>query len=196
MARARSARAHETVLRAAQELVAERGIEATSVEAIARKSGVSKATIYKHWPAKEALLLEMLAGVFGLQQRPAFDSGNIKADIAAVLAYQPSKNFELQERIRPHLMAYSVTHAAFGQAWRNMVMEPPRRELRRLLKEGVKKGELSPDVDPDLSLILLLGPMMYWYIFLRPAPQDPTLLAEKVVDAFWRAFGTQKARLA
>ena len=102
MARTRSASAHKRVLLAALELVAEQGVDATSMDAIARKSGVSKATIYKHWADKDALLLEMLAEVHGLSTRPVFDSGNTKADMVAILSYRPRKDAVTRERITPH----------------------------------------------------------------------------------------------
>ena len=86
MPRTRSASAHRKVLRAALQLVAECGVESTSMDAIAGKSGVSKATIYKHWADKDALLLEMMAEVNGLHTRPVFDSGNTRADMIAVLS--------------------------------------------------------------------------------------------------------------
>ena len=59
MGRPRSAEAHTKVLLAAVHLFAEQGIEATSMDSIAEASGVSKATIYKHWQDKDALCLEV-----------------------------------------------------------------------------------------------------------------------------------------
>lgn len=162
------------------------------MDAIAAASGVSKATIYKHWADKEALLLEIMAEANGLHARPSFNSGNTRADMIAVLSYRPPERAEMREQLLPHLVAYSAHHSSFGDAWRNMAMEPPRRELTYLLKTGIKKGELSPELDLDLSLTLLLGPIMYWYIFLRRSVGDPKGLAEGVVDAFWRAFGLQE----
>jgi len=70
MPRTRSASAHQKVLKAALELVAEHGVDGTSMDAVARESGVSKATIYKHWADKDALLLEMLTDTSGLHTRP------------------------------------------------------------------------------------------------------------------------------
>src|SRR5215831_13772540 len=99
MPRARSESAHQKVIHAALELVAERGMEATSMDAIAARSGVSKATIYKHWADKDALLLEVIASIHGLHTRPKFDSGNTRADIVAVLSYQPKDDIGMRERI-------------------------------------------------------------------------------------------------
>jgi AcrR family transcriptional regulator len=194
MPRTRSASAHQKVLDAAIKLVSERGVDATSMDAIAAKSGVSKATIYKHWADKDALLLELMAEVHGLHTRPVFDSGNTRADMAAVLSYKPPENPEIRERIMPHFLAYSATHAQFGLAWRNMVMEPPRQELKHLMKRGIKRGELPARLDFGLSLALLLGPIIYWKVFLTKTPEDPGDLAEGVVDAFWSAFGVKKRR--
>ncbi len=192
MARTRSAAAHHRVLEAATALFAERGIDGTSMDAVAETSGVSKATIYKHWADKEALLLEVMADVNGLRERPIFDSGDTRADMVSVLAYRPRTGVAAGERITPHLIAYSARNPEFGLAWRNLVMEPPRRELSALIQLGIRKRELSPEVDPELSLALLLGPMLYWHIFLRETADDPRSLAEGVVSAFWGAYGTKK----
>src|SRR5262245_29298874 len=146
MSRPRSVSAHYKVLEAAMHLVADRGIEATSMDAIAAKSGVSKATIYKHWADKDTLLLEMVAMANGLHNRPTFDTGDTRADIAAVLGYRPPEHVEMRERIMPHFAAYSHSNVNFGMAWRDMVMEPPRRELRHLLESGMQKGELTPGI--------------------------------------------------
>jgi len=188
MARTRSASAHHKVIEAALELVAEHGVNATSMDAIARKSGVSKATIYNHWADKDALLLDIMAEVHGIHTRPKFDSGDTRADLAAVLGYRPPDTTGLREQIMVHFMAYSATNVAFGMAWRNLVMEQPRRELRRLLISGIAKGELSKDMDSELALALLLGPMIYWHVFLKKTAGDPTHLANGAVAVFWKAF--------
>jgi AcrR family transcriptional regulator len=191
MARTRSASAHLKVLDATLALMAERGVDATSMDAIAEASGVSKATIYKHWADKEALLLEMMAHFGGLQSRPKFDSGNIRQDMVEVLAYRPQGRTEMREKIMPHFLGYAARNPAFGAAWRTMAMDPPRRELTRLLQQGMNAGELSPSIDLNVALALLLGPIVYWNIFLnqRKPDGDPRNLADGVVDAFWKAFG-------
>src|SRR5215475_10615876 len=109
MARPRSIAAHRNVLEAALSLFAERGIDATSMDAIAETSGVSKATIYKHWRDKDKLCLEVLCYLHGVDEEPPiFDSGDFRADLIAQLNYQPAAHRkEMKERIMPHLIAYS-----------------------------------------------------------------------------------------
>lgn len=192
MARPRSTSAHKKVLHSALILMAERGIESTSMDAIAEASGVSKATIYNHWADKDALLLEVMADLHGLHERPEFDSGNTRKDMVAVLSYQPPKvRANLQERIMPHLIAYSARNPAFGVSWRRMVLEPPRRELSRLIALGIEKGELAPALETELALALLLGPVLYQVIFRKGEVVVLGDVPERVVDAFWKAFQIQ-----
>jgi AcrR family transcriptional regulator len=91
MVRPRSEEAHRKVLEAAARLFAERGLDGTSMDAIAEASTVSKATIYKHWTDKDALCLEVLGYIHGLDEpRPAFESGDFRADLIAQLRYEPA----------------------------------------------------------------------------------------------------------
>ena len=158
------------------------------MDAVAQYSGVSKATIYKHWADKDALLLEMIAHLNGLHKRPAFDSGDTRADIEAVLSYRPPDRVDLRERMMPHLMAYATRNPQFGMAMRNMVMEPPRRELRRLLEQGMHRGELPKDLDIDVCLAVLLGPVLYWHVFLKGTSPDSSKVAAVTTETFWRAY--------
>jgi AcrR family transcriptional regulator len=189
MARTRSTYAHGQVLDAALKLFAERGIDATSMDAIAEASGVSKATIYKHWSDKDELCLEALAYLHGGDQPwPAFDSGDARADLIALLSYQPpQQHSDLRMRIMPHLMAYAARNPSFGDAWRARVFEPPRVQLRQLLERAITQGQLPRDLNRDLAIALLLGPMMYCHVLKRMQGEAPEDLQEQVVAAFWKA---------
>lgn len=193
MARTRSAQAHGKVLEAALALFAERGIEATSMDAITAASGVSKATIYKHWNDKDALALEALAHLLELnEERPAFDSGNLRADLAALLNYEPANiRLDLKSRIMPYVIAYAARNREFGDQWRERVMESPRNQIRQLLKRGISKGELASNLNFEVGLAELLGPMLYRRIFVsRTAEKLPEDFAEQIADAFCRAHAS------
>ncbi len=194
MTRPRSARAHGQVLDAALKLFAERGIDATSMDAVAESSGVSKATIYKHWPDKDALCLEALEHLHGVDQpMPEFDTGDVRADMIAMLSYQPPLQYaDLRGRIMPHLMAYAARNGPFGDAWRARVFEPPRTRLRQLLERGVAQGELPASLNRDVAIALLLGPLMYFHVLKRMHVEAPDNLPEQVVDAFWKAHAKSR----
>ena len=193
MVRPRSAQAHSKVLKAAAELFAERGIDATSMDAIAETSGVSKATIYKHWPDKDTLALEVLAHLFGLDEEPpVYDSGDFRADLIAQLRSEPAPERKpLREKMMPHLITYAMRNQEFGVAWRNRAVEPGRVALANLIKRGQKRGVLKRGIDPEVGIALLLGPMIYGKFFLtrKLGRKCPENLEEHAVDAFLAAYG-------
>jgi len=196
MGRSRSATAHDKVLRAALGLFGERGIDATSMDAIAQASGVSKATIYNHWADKEALLLEVMLMVNGLDREPEdVNTGDLCRDLTTVLTRRPPDEFDAaRARITPSLIAYSAVHPEFGKAWRHRVMEPPRQCLRRLLRRGMESGQLRHDLDLETSMALLLGPMLYCHVFQKGQQPVPPDIGPRTAEAFWRAFATEKKR--
>jgi len=187
MARGLSQRAHQQVLEGALKLFAEKGIDATSVDAIAAASGVSKATIYKHRADKDALCMEVLVHIHELDEGPPdVDSGDLKADLVCYLVYEPPpRKADLQKRIMPHLIAYSAVNQEFGRAWRTRVLDRARTGLKKLVRRGMERGIFSTLLDDELAIPLLLGPMMFCHI-LGPR-LDRKWLAEGAVDSFWKA---------
>ena len=192
MVRIRSTQAHEKVLEATLALFVKRGIDSTSMDAIAEESGVSKATIYKHWQDKEALAFEALSLLFGLdEEAPRFDSGDLRQDLVDAITYQPApERQEMKNRVTPHVMAYAARNREFGERWHSRVIERPQTRLKNLIKRGIEKRQLVRKLNLDTGLALLLGPMLYWHIFvgrksLTPMPKD---MATEVVSAFWKAY--------
>jgi AcrR family transcriptional regulator len=197
MARPRSAQAHKQVLDAAVQLFSEGGIDSTSMDAIAETSGVSKATIYKHWQDKDALCLEVMGYLHGLDEEPpVFDSGDLRADLIAQLQYQPAPDRQvLREKMTPHMIAYATRNRAMGVVWRARVVEPARVALTTIIKRGEKRGILRSSIDPEVGIALLLGPMIYRHIFVTKAGgKAPKDLEIHVVDAFLAAFGREKRK--
>ncbi len=190
MARSRSSEAHDKVLRAALDLFGERGIDATSMDAIAQASGVSKATIYNHWSDKEALLLEVMEMIHGLDREPEnVDSGDILRDLTYILTRRPPDEFDaVRARLMPAMIAYSAVHQEFGKAWRHRVMEPARLCLAAFLRNGIDRGLLPKDLDIEVAISLLLGPVLYAHIFQKDRlPKTAPDIGPKSAEAFWRA---------
>jgi AcrR family transcriptional regulator len=198
MGRPRSAEAHHKVVQAAIRLFARRGIDSTSMDSIANASGVSKATIYKHWEDKDALALEALSYLYGLDEEfPEFASGDLRKDLIDSLSYAPAHMPELRERIMPHLIAYSARNQAFGRAWRERAINRRRSALAKVFKRGVAQGTLEKHLDADFSTALLFGPVLYHYVFdtyvagKRSSAEPPIGFIEQVVDAFLKSSSTE-----
>ncbi|GGH16849.1 TetR/AcrR family transcriptional regulator [Silvibacterium dinghuense] len=196
MARTRSVTVHKNILEAAVKLFSERGIEATSMDAIAEAAGASKATIYKHWPDKDALCLEVVGYLHGHDApRPVFHSGDFRADLIAQLGYQPvPERKALRERMMPHLIAYASRNEGFGIVWRSQVVAPVREAMSTLLRRGESEGLLRKELDHEVGLALLLGPLVYRNIFVRKAGYaGPPNLEAETADAFLRAWAVERS---
>jgi AcrR family transcriptional regulator len=195
MVRPRSHEAHERVLRAAMDLFGERGIDSTSMDAIAQASGVSKATIYHHWADKETLLMEVMLLVHGLDREPEdVDSGDLCRDLTTVLTRRPSDEFDqARERMMPSLIAYSALHHEFGRAWRHRVTEPPRECLKRILRRGIERGKLPANLDLDMAMALLLGPILYVHIFQKGGLPNLQDIGPMAAQVFWRGFAIDES---
>ena len=189
MVRTRSPEAHEKVIHAALALFGERGIEAASMDAIARAAGVSKATIYNHWHDKEALLLEVMLYVNGLHREPDdIDTGDLQRDLATILSRKPPGEFaQARDRITPALIAYSAVHPEFGTLWRRRVMDPPQRCLKKILRRAIDRGQLPADLDMELAMALLLGPMLFNHIFSKNPQGCAADIGPETAETFCRA---------
>jgi len=196
MVRPRSQEAHERVLRAALDLFGERGIDATSMDAIAQTSGVSKATIYNHWANKEVLLIDVMLMVNGLDRDPEdVDTGDVCKDLTTVLTRRPPDQFDgARERMMPAMIAYSAVHHEFGEAWRHRVMEPSRVALKKILRRGIKRSLLPATLNMDAAMALLLGPLLYGHIFHKETHPQPFDFGGYAAESFWRAFGVKNAK--
>jgi AcrR family transcriptional regulator len=193
--RPRSASAHARVLEGASRLFAEHGIDGTSMDAIAEISGVSKATIYKHWPDKGALCLEVMSSLHDVDPVQAFEpSGDPRADLVAFLGRQPRPRTELRAQLWPHLMAYAARHPAFGRAWRQQAIDPPRVQVVTLLRQAIAAGRLSADVDVEAEAVALVGPMMYRNMLRMTGGEPMDHLADVVVGTLWKAHGKPARR--
>lgn len=160
------------------------------MDAIAAESGVSKATVYKHWANKDALLIEVIGAS---EKLPEFDSGNAKEDLRSFLRYlaQARKREELG-RIWPRVIGYAISNPEFAKALRDSSFGPRRQRIARILEDGVAKGELATHVDSEFALDLLLGPIMHRR-FMDPE-NAPMELADRVVNYFWEVFGKPRPR--
>ena len=185
MARTPSAAAHEKVLDAAIELMAERGIEGTSMDAIAQLSGVSKATVYKHWKDKEALCID----VIGKLRSPPPDvrTGDLRGDLIGFVTHLArAEKSDRMIKIWPRIISYAVTNPNFGQVLHENTMSPRRVHMARILDEAVERGCLPGVVEVDFALDLLVGPIMHRRLMGREMPAD---LPGRVVDAFLKSQG-------
>jgi AcrR family transcriptional regulator len=158
--RPRSATARIRVLEAARVLVETLGPGAVTIEAVAARSGVSKPTIYRTWPNAHAVVMAAL-----MESPPAPSavrrSGSALAalrrqlrDIARTLASRTGRNVTM-------MLASADAETELSKAFRHHFILARREEGRQLLASAAAKGELRQDVDVDVTLDLLYGPIFF-----------------------------------
>ena len=160
MGRPRSTRAHADVIHAACTLFGERGIDATSMDAIAAASGVSKATIYKHWPSRIAVA----ANAFGLlfaDSLPLPDLGSLAEDLTAHTRNVSRFFAGPRGRTFAELMGASVEDAAGTTYFREHFLDARRSAVLEIWNRALDRGEVSRDVAPDDVIDLLFGPLVF-----------------------------------
>jgi AcrR family transcriptional regulator len=175
---------------AALELLAANGFRGLTIEAVAGRSGVARTTIYRWWPSKEALLLEAL---FTLrQQAPVPDTGTIRDDAVAHLqGHIKAFNDSRTAPILADALAEALRSPDLGHALRGG-LAVQREPFRHVLERAVEGGELPADLDHELAIDLLIGPIVNRAL-VSGGPLEPAL-AERVVDVVLEGLRATAAR--
>jgi AcrR family transcriptional regulator len=183
--RPRSERSRAAVLRATSELMQEVGLRAMTTDEIANRSGTSKATIYKWWPNKYAVAVEaFLSEMFAESADP--NTGSAREDFRITLRGLLHFYASPSGRIFAQLVAEAQFDPAVAAELRDRLVGSRRQLARAIWDRGVARGELRPDVDPEVAMDLVFGPAMYRLV-ARHAPLDAAA-ADKIVEVALRGL--------
>ena len=184
--RPRSVRADEAIITAVIELLADgTTAEALSIEAVAAKAGVGKATIYRRWPNKDALLLDAVASLKG--PPPELEGRSVREDLISLL--HPIGRPE-SSRVLPCLVTELKRSPLLNQCYQQVV-EPRRQLMRDVLARGMANGELRPDLDLEVVMAMLVGPLVAQSVYDWNPHLVREKLPEQLVDAIWPAIAAR-----
>lgn len=179
--RPRSTRADEAIIDAVLDLLAEGStVESLSIEAVAARAAVGKATIYRRWPGKNELLVDALRRLKGTPRMP--DTGTVRDDLVTLLTAVGDHVDPRAAQIMPCLVPQVARSAERYGLYQEMV-EARRGIMRAVLQRGVSRGELRDDVDVELMLVLLTGPVLVQRMLRWHPGIVEHDLPERVVDA-------------
>ncbi|WP_157015102.1 TetR/AcrR family transcriptional regulator [Mesorhizobium xinjiangense] len=148
------------VRRAAIALLGERGYAAFNMEAVARQAGVSKSTLYRHWPTKLSLIADALE-TLNEQPRPVPSQGSVRQRVCRLMQHLAEALSTSQfGACIPALMEASHRHAEVAQ-FLHSYSARRRRTLVDLLREGVASGELPAEFDAEMAALALSGAIFY-----------------------------------
>jgi AcrR family transcriptional regulator len=160
--RPRSERAHKAVLEAAAELLLERGLSAVSMDAVAERAGVSKATIYRWWPTKETLALDALYTEWAAAAPDPPDTGSLRGDLLALLGpWARLVGSRPYARVIAALVTEARTDPVFDAEYQQRVVEPRRDQARHIVQRAIDRGEIPADTDIEVALDLIYGPLYH-----------------------------------
>jgi AcrR family transcriptional regulator len=168
----------EAVVRAALELLGEGGYDAMTMEGVAARAGVAKTTVYRRWPSRADLLLEVARHLAApVRVRP---TGDLRNDlVAAIRDAMRVLESPAARRAIPRVLAEA--HESEELATLLAAFWAERRgKLMALLEAGVRDGQIAADLDRGSAVDALYGPI--WYRFLVTRAPLTRRVAEAIVD--------------
>jgi len=156
--RPRSEPARQAILHSTLAVLEKRGFSDFTIEEVAERAAVGKATVYRWWSNKGALIADAFAG--STTRRLRFpDTGSVFIDMSRQMR-QVVKIFRSRRgRIVSAILAAGQSDPEVIAAFRERFLLPRRREAYETLRRAIRRGELRRDVNPDLLLDSLYGPI-------------------------------------
>ena len=189
--RPRDARAGRAILTAALQLMAERGVRDLRMDDVAERAGVGKATIYRRYRSKDALVSDAIATLVSEIAIP--DTGSTRADLLALMRQAVELySGSLAARLMPAVLEETRRNPELATTVRDEFLAGRRAALGLVLKRGVRRGDLRRGLDLELALDVLAGPLFY-RLLVTGGPIDERL-AEGVVELIMAGFARTPKR--
>jgi AcrR family transcriptional regulator len=169
--RPRSEESEEAILAATIQLLSEKPLRDISIEEIARKAGVGKATIYKWWPSKAYVALDAFVRKTN-RMAPTPDTGSVRSDILELLRSLMVFYMSPAGHILGQLIAESQIDKEFASLLRERFIKPMREAVEIIFDRGVERGEIDQNLDRELVLDLIYGLAIYRMIVSHASLED------------------------
>jgi len=179
--RPRNIETQKAILSASYELLLESGFKTVTVDKIADRAKVSKATIYKWWPNKAAVVMD---GFLSAAARlPVPDTGSALNDILTHATSLASFLISREGSIINELVGEGQFDSKLAEEYRARYFQPRRQQAKQLLEKGMKRGELKENLDVELSIDLIYGPIFY-RLLVTGEKLDDSYVHDLVINAF------------
>jgi AcrR family transcriptional regulator len=170
-----SQRVTDAIRQATFDSLAEVGYGRLSIEAIAKRAGVSKTAIYRRWPSKQDLVLDLVTPI-AVRAIPVPDTGSLYGDLLAYLrdGYEVITH-PLVSVIAPDLLAEAARNPELAEAFITQVRDPRRGRAAGMIQRAIERGEVPADIDVDCAMDFIGGPL-YWRVAVRRVLVDDTYI--------------------
>ncbi|MCU1396201.1 MAG: putative TetR family transcriptional regulator [Ilumatobacteraceae bacterium] len=152
-------RCDHAILQATLDLLAEGGAANLSIDGVAARAGVGKATIYRRWTSKEALLLEALGTDTTVIEAP--DTGNLRSDLEGYFGgLVDGMRDRANSDVLPHLIEVAFYDPEVKHAL-DQYLVTKQESLRQLLARAQSRGEIAPTIDLKVFVEVTIGAVVY-----------------------------------
>ena len=186
--RPRDESARQRILDAALELLQEESFPQVTVESIAARAGVGKATVYRWWPNKAAVMIEAFREVVG-PEVPFPDSGCLEDDIRLQMDKFTRMLVSPRGRMLAGFLAAAQSDPDVAAALSEYWIKPRRAEAKEALRGKRRWKESHADLDPELVLDILYAPLYYRVMTGLPLNLEYT---QSLVDLVMKALARSK----
>jgi AcrR family transcriptional regulator len=143
-------------------LLLARGLSEVSMDAVAERAGVSKATIYRWWPTKETLALDALYSEWAAVAPLPRNTGSLRGDLLSLLRpWVRLAGSRPYGRVIAALITEAQTDPAFGDVYRSRFVEPRRELGRAVFRRAIERGEIPAGTNVEVALDMLYGPFYH-----------------------------------
>jgi AcrR family transcriptional regulator len=186
--RPRSREAHRAIIDATLELLSEVGFSALTVESVAARAGVGKATIYRRWASKLLLVVDAFGELPALED---VDTGSLQGDLETMLGrYIENFNTTPLATVLPSLAGERASSSELDVF--DQVLSRRREPLRAAFQRAVARGEVAADLDIALAGDLVVGPIAV-RLYFTGARIHPDIVAPMVEMALRGILASPKA---
>ncbi len=178
--RPRDPRVDQAAVTAALELLVEVGYAQLTVDRVAARAGVGKASLYRRWPDKVSMILE---AVSRNPDRPSpLDTGSFREDMLQHLRNLVRYRTIHSEAISA-ISSEALCNEQFGKAFRDGMTEPMLAGMSTIVERAVARGELPPTT--DVALLASLAPALLWMQHLVTGDLPDETFVERMVAQFF-----------
>jgi AcrR family transcriptional regulator len=164
---------------AALDLLSEIGYDRLTMDAVAARAHASKATIYRRWQGKAALVVDALNCSKGSMIEP--DTGSLEGDLASLSQASCSQESRFNAQIMLGLITALAHDAELRDVVRERMIEPRTKVIRSIFERAVRRGEISTERNLDL-LVALLPALMIQQVLITGELPDTDFSARVIND--------------
>ncbi|WP_138753069.1 TetR/AcrR family transcriptional regulator [Paenibacillus sinopodophylli] len=181
--RPRNMETQNAILTTSYDLLLEAGFGSVTVEKIAERAKVSKATIYKWWPNKAAVVMDGFLSAASARL-PVPDTGSVFQDVLEHATNMARFMHTREGSIFLQIIGEGQVDSALAEAYRTRYIQPRRQEVNDILEQGNLRGELKKNIDIALCIDLIYGPIFYRLLVTGDSPDDHYVrqLVTQVID--------------